>query len=64
MGQGKVRAIGASNYNAERLSHALALSRRHALPRYECLQTEIILTSARSTGKTRTGMHRKRVGSP
>ena len=38
--QGKVRAIGASNYNAERLSHALALSRRHELPRYECLQTE------------------------
>jgi Predicted oxidoreductases (related to aryl-alcohol dehydrogenases) len=35
-----VRAIGASNYSAERLSYALALSRRHALPRYECLQTE------------------------
>jgi aryl-alcohol dehydrogenase-like predicted oxidoreductase len=40
MEQGKVRAIGASNYSAERLSHALALSRRHGLPRYECLQTE------------------------
>jgi aryl-alcohol dehydrogenase-like predicted oxidoreductase len=40
MEQGKVRAIGASNYSAERLSYALALSRRHALPRYECLQTE------------------------
>lgn len=38
--QGKVRAIGASNYSAERLSYALTLSRRHALPRYECLQTE------------------------
>ncbi len=38
--QGKVRAIGASNYSAERLSHALAVSRRHGLPRYECLQTE------------------------
>jgi aryl-alcohol dehydrogenase-like predicted oxidoreductase len=35
MEQGKVRAIGASNYRAERLSYALALSRRH-----ECLQTE------------------------
>jgi aryl-alcohol dehydrogenase-like predicted oxidoreductase len=40
MEQGKVRAIGASNYSAERLSCALALSRRHELPRYECLQTE------------------------
>lgn len=40
MEQGKVRAIGASNYSAERLSYALALSRRHELPRYECLQTE------------------------
>ena len=40
MEQGKVRAIGASNYSAERLSHALGLSRRHGLPRYECLQME------------------------
>ncbi|HEU4770835.1 MAG TPA: aldo/keto reductase [Candidatus Udaeobacter sp.] len=40
MEQGKVRAIGASNYSAERLSHALAFSRRHGLPRYESLQTE------------------------
>jgi aryl-alcohol dehydrogenase-like predicted oxidoreductase len=40
MEQGKVRAIGASNYGAERLSYALALSRRHELPRYESLQTE------------------------
>ena len=40
MEQGKVRAVGASNYSAERLSHALVLSRRHGLPRYECLQME------------------------
>jgi aryl-alcohol dehydrogenase-like predicted oxidoreductase len=40
MEQGKVRAIGASNYSANRLSYALALSRRHEFPRYECLQTE------------------------
>ena len=40
MEQGKVRAIGASNYSAERLSYALTLGRRHELPRYECLQTE------------------------
>ena len=35
---GKVRAIGASNYNAERLEEALNLSQRHNLPRYESLQ--------------------------
>jgi aryl-alcohol dehydrogenase-like predicted oxidoreductase len=40
MQQGKVRVIGASNYSGQRLSYALALSRRHELPRYECLQTE------------------------
>ncbi|MDZ8070596.1 MAG: aldo/keto reductase [Nostoc sp. DedQUE08] len=36
--QGKVRAIGASNYSAERLSQALELSRQHGYPRYYCLQ--------------------------
>jgi aryl-alcohol dehydrogenase-like predicted oxidoreductase len=36
--QGKVRAIGASNYTAERLTQALEISRRLGLPRYECLQ--------------------------
>ena len=36
--QGKVRAIGASNYSAERLTQALEISRRLGLPRYECLQ--------------------------
>jgi aryl-alcohol dehydrogenase-like predicted oxidoreductase len=40
MDQGKVRAIGASNYSGARLAHALALSRRHGLPRYESLQPE------------------------
>ena len=35
---GKVRAIGASNYSAARLSEALAVSARLGLPRYECLQ--------------------------
>ncbi|PYI79757.1 MAG: alcohol dehydrogenase [Verrucomicrobia bacterium] len=40
MEQGKVRAIGASNYSAERLSYALTLSRRQGMPRYECLQPE------------------------
>jgi len=35
---GKVRAIGASNYSAERLAEALQVSARHHLPRYESLQ--------------------------
>ncbi|KPN16905.1 alcohol dehydrogenase [Xanthomonas sp. Mitacek01] len=38
--QGKVRAIGASNYTAPRLAEALAMSARHGLPRYETLQPE------------------------
>lgn len=38
--QGKVRAIGASNYTAPRLAEALATSARHNLPRYETLQPE------------------------
>ena len=36
--QGKVRAIGASNYSANRLSEALRASKEHSLPRYESLQ--------------------------
>lgn len=36
--QGKVRAIGASNYGAARLSEALATSDRLGLPRYQSLQ--------------------------
>jgi aryl-alcohol dehydrogenase-like predicted oxidoreductase len=36
--QGKVRAIGASNYSAARLVEALEVSKRDKLPRYESLQ--------------------------
>jgi aryl-alcohol dehydrogenase-like predicted oxidoreductase len=36
--QGKVRAIGASNYSAERLAKALSVSKGLGLPRYESLQ--------------------------
>lgn len=36
--QGKVRAIGASNYSAARLTEALETSKRLNLPRYESLQ--------------------------
>ena len=37
---GKVRAIGASNFAAERLASALAISAKNGLPRYESLQPE------------------------
>jgi aryl-alcohol dehydrogenase-like predicted oxidoreductase len=36
--EGKVRAIGASNYSGPRLAEALATSKRLGLPRYESLQ--------------------------
>ena len=38
--EGKVRAIGASNYSASRLREALAASEQQGLPRYESLQPE------------------------
>ncbi len=40
MQQGKVRAIGASNYNAVRLKKALELSKETSLPTYISLQPE------------------------
>lgn len=41
---GKVRAIGASNFSAERLREALDISERTGLPRYESLQPEYNLS--------------------
>ncbi|KKO72812.1 aldo/keto reductase [Kerstersia gyiorum] len=38
--QGKVRAIGASNYDAAQLREALTVSERENLPRYDVLQPE------------------------
>jgi len=38
--EGKVRAIGASNYSAERLQEALNISKQQGLARYETLQPE------------------------
>ncbi len=38
--QGKVRAIGASNYGAERLAQALEVSQQHGYPGYQSLQPE------------------------
>jgi aryl-alcohol dehydrogenase-like predicted oxidoreductase len=43
--QGKVRAIGASNYSAARLAAALAVSEKHGLPRFESLQPEYNLVA-------------------
>ena len=42
---GKVRVIGASNFNADRLRSALAVSEREGLARYEVLQPEYNLVS-------------------
>ena len=36
--QGKVRAIGASNFSAQRLAESLEVSEKAGYPRYECLQ--------------------------
>lgn len=36
--QGKVRAIGASNYSTERLAQAIKMGGQNGTPRYECLQ--------------------------
>jgi len=38
--QGKVRAIGASNYTAARLAEAIEITRKTGLPRYEVLQPQ------------------------
>lgn len=43
--EGKLRAIGASNYNADRFAEALKVSQEHNLPRYESLQPEYNLVS-------------------
>jgi aryl-alcohol dehydrogenase-like predicted oxidoreductase len=36
--QGKVRALGASNYSGARLAESLRISAERGLPRYDCLQ--------------------------
>ena len=45
---GKIRAVGASNYNAARLKEALDVSARRGLPRYESLQPEYNLSERAS----------------
>jgi aryl-alcohol dehydrogenase-like predicted oxidoreductase len=43
--QGKVRAIGASNFSAARLAESLAIAKKYNLPRYESLQPEYNLVA-------------------
>ncbi len=43
--QGKVRAIGASNYSAARFAEALSVSEKFGLPRYEVVQPEYNLVA-------------------
>ena len=49
--EGKVRAIGASNFSAARLRAALEASATQGLPRYETLQPEYNLYNAPGPGK-------------
>ena len=49
--QGKVRAIGASNFSAARFAEALAVSAELGLPRYEVLQPEYNLVSRKDYEK-------------
>ncbi len=44
---GKIRAIGASNFDAEQLKASLDISREHGLPRYESLQPHYNLVERR-----------------
>jgi aryl-alcohol dehydrogenase-like predicted oxidoreductase len=43
--QGKVRALGASNYDGKRLDDANDISHKHKLARYECLQPKYNLVA-------------------
>src|SRR5882762_3293488 len=50
--QGKVLAIGASNYTADRLAAALEVSEKHSYPRYESLQPHYNLYERRFVAGT------------
>ncbi|MDB5957944.1 aldo/keto reductase [Ramlibacter sp.] len=61
--EGKVRAIGASNYSAARLSEALAVSQRLGLPRFETLQPEYnMMERAGFEGELQALCRREEVG--
>ena len=46
--QGKVRAIGASNYTGERLKAAIETSRKYGIPSYQSIQPEYNLVARKS----------------
>lgn len=50
--QGKVRAIGASNYSGERFAEALSVSEKTGLPRYETMQPNYNLYDREEYEKT------------
>ncbi len=58
--EGKVRAIGASNYSASRLREALDASAQHQLPRYESLQPEYNLYQRENLEKELLPLTRER----
>lgn len=61
--QGKVRAIGASNYTADRFAEALKVSAEHGLPRYETMQPEYnLLQRAGYEGELEPLVRREQVG--
>jgi aryl-alcohol dehydrogenase-like predicted oxidoreductase len=57
--EGKVRAIGASNFGAARLQEELDLAAKEGLPRYECLQPEYNLYERASYEKELEPLCRK-----
>jgi aryl-alcohol dehydrogenase-like predicted oxidoreductase len=60
---GKVRAIGASNYDASRLSEALDIAEKNNLPHYRTLQPHYNLYKrAQFEGKMQSLCHRKNIG--
>jgi aryl-alcohol dehydrogenase-like predicted oxidoreductase len=61
--QGKVRAIGASNYGANRFAEALRMAAEHGLPRFESLQPEYnLMQRAGYEGELEALVRREQIG--
>jgi len=58
--EGKVRAIGASNYEGDRLKEALQISKENGLAAYQCLQPEYNLYTREHYEKTLEPICRER----
>ncbi|PZG10945.1 aldo/keto reductase [Nonomuraea aridisoli] len=61
--EGKIRYIGASNYDAARLAEALKVSDEHGLARYVAVQQEYNLVSRAYEGELRDVVAREGLGS-